>query len=115
MAYPRRVLIVEDEMLIALLVEDALTASGVQVAGIATTVQEALKEAVKTEFDCAILDVHLHGKDVYPVADALAARGRPFVFATGYGRGGLCEKYQDRPSLPKPFNGYDLERALEKL
>jgi hypothetical protein len=39
----------------------------------------------------------------------------PFVFATGYGRGGLAAKYQDRPSLPKPFNGYDLERALAKL
>ncbi len=115
MAYPRRVLIVEDEMLIALLVEDALTASGVQVAGIATTVQEALKEAVKTEFDCAILDVHLHGEDVYPVADVLAQKGVPFVFASGYGKAGLPERHRGRPTLLKPFMPSDLEHVLASL
>jgi CheY-like chemotaxis protein len=115
MAPPRRVLIVEDEMLVAMMIEDALLDLGLEVAGTAGTIEEALAAVAKNGFDCAILDVHLHGKDVYPVADALAARGMPFVFATGYGRGGLAPKYQDRPSLPKPFNGYDLERALAKL
>ena len=115
MAPPRRVLIVEDEMLVAMMIEDALTDLGLEVAGTAGTIEEALVADEKNGFDCAILDVHLHGEDVYPVADALAARGMPFVFATGYGRCGLCDRYRDHPSLPKPFNGHDLERALAKL
>jgi CheY-like chemotaxis protein len=115
MAPPRRVLIVEDEMLVAMMIEDALTDLGLEVAGTVGTIEEALVEAAKDGFDCAILDVHLHGKDVYPVAEALAARGVPFVFATGYGQEGLPEKYRGRPSLPKPFTRQDLKRVLAKL
>jgi CheY-like chemotaxis protein len=115
MTQTRRVLIVEDEMLVAMMIEDALTDLGLEVAGTAGTVEEALAAAKTDGFDCAILDVHLHGKDVYPVADALAARGVPFAFATGYGAGALVEKYRNRPSLPKPFTGQDLERILAKL
>jgi CheY-like chemotaxis protein len=115
MASPRRVLIVEDEMLVAMMVEDALTDLGLEVAGTAGTIEEALTAARAEGFDCAILDVHLHGKDVYPVADALAAKGVPFAFATGYGQGSLPERYRNRPTLPKPFTSQDLERILTKL
>jgi CheY-like chemotaxis protein len=115
MAHSRRVLIVEDEMLVAMMIEDALTDLGMEVAGTAGTIEEALAAAHAEAFDCAILDVHLHGLDVYPVADALAARGVPFAFATGYGQGALPEKYRNRPSLPKPFTSQDLERILAKL
>jgi CheY-like chemotaxis protein len=115
MAFPRRVLIVEDEMLVALLVEDALTSLGIEVVDTVGTIEEALRAAAKGAFDCAILDVHLHGKDVYPVADALAAQGVPFIFASGYGEGGLPERYRGRPTLPKPFMQVELERALAKL
>jgi CheY-like chemotaxis protein len=66
-------------------------------------------------FDLAILDVRLHGESVGPVADALAAKGLPFIFATGYGRNGLPEAYRSKPVLEKPFSQNDLQRALDAL
>ena len=115
MPAPRRVLIVEDEMLVSILIEDALTDLGIEVAGVAATLEEALAHAEEGNFDCAILDVHVQGKDVFPVAEALAARGVPFVFATGYGQRGVPEKYRGRPVLQKPFMAPDLERALANV
>jgi CheY-like chemotaxis protein len=115
MAAPRRVLIVEDEILVAMMIEDALAGLGVELIKTAGTIEEALAQAEKGQFDCALLDVHLHGREVYPVADVLAARAVPFVFATGYGKSALPEKYRSRPALPKPFTPEDLERALAKL
>ena len=71
-------------------------------------------EAAKTaEFDLAILDVNLNGQPISPVADALVARGTPFVFATGYGERGLPEPYRDRPMLKKPFQIDGLKQMLE--
>jgi CheY-like chemotaxis protein len=112
MAVLRRVLIVEDEVLVSILIEDALTDLGIEVAGVAGTLEEALAHAEVGDFDCAILDVHVKGKDVFPVAEMLEARGVPFVFATGYGQGGVPEKYRERPVLQKPFMAPELERAL---
>src|SRR6266568_3218040 len=103
MPVPRRVLIVEDEVLVSILIEDALTDLGIEVAGVAGN------------FDCAILDLQIQGKDVFPVAEALAARGVPFVFATGYGQSGVPEKYRTRPVLQKPFMAPELERVLAKV
>ena len=73
-------------------------------------VNEALAAAQREEFDLAILDVHLNGQAVFPVADALIERGIPFVFATGYGERGLPEQYRNRPILQKPFAKDDLEK-----
>ena len=115
MAAPHRILIVEDEVLVSLLIEDALADLGLEVAGVAGTLEEALAHAATGDFDCAILDVHIQGKEVFPVAEALAARGVPFVFATGYGEGGVPEKYRERPVLQKPFMGPELERILSKV
>ena len=115
MAVPRRILIVEDEALVSILIEDALTDLGIEVAGVAGTLEEALAHAEEGNFDCAILDVHIRGKEVFPVAEALAARGVPFLFATGYGESGVPEKFRERPVLQKPFMARELERALAKV
>jgi CheY-like chemotaxis protein len=107
----RSILIVEDEMLLAMLLEGMLDDLGhtvIKAARVATAVRMA-SEAV---IDCAILDVNLSGENSYPVADALRKRGIPFVFATGYGGDGVQADYRDAPILTKPYRVHDLERAL---
>jgi CheY-like chemotaxis protein len=111
----RRVLVVEDEMLIGMLLEDMLTDMGHQVVGIISRVNEALAVVQREAFDLAILDVHLNGQAVFPVAEALIERGIPFVFATGYGERGLPDQYRTRPILQKPFAKGDLEKMLAAL
>lgn len=111
----KRVLIVEDEMLIGMLLEDMLADIGHAVAATTSRVKDALAAVEKETFDIAILDVHLHGESAFPVAEALTKRGIPFVFATGYGERGLPEAYRDRPVLQKPFAKDDLERVLKTL
>src|SRR5882672_10430883 len=86
-----RVLVVEDELMIRMLLEDMLGELGYTVAAAAANMNEALEAAKNADFDLAILDVNLNGEPVSPVADALVARGVPFVFATGYGEHGLPE------------------------
>lgn len=108
----RRVLLVEDEMMVAMLLEDMLSDFGCEVIGPAGRVDEALSLARNGAIDVAILDVNLAGQETYPVADVLAAAGIPFVFATGYGAGGLRDGYKHRPTLQKPFQQRDLIRAL---
>ena len=115
MAMPRRMLVVEDEILVAMMIEDSLVSIGVEVAGVVGTLEEAMKRANEGGFDCALLDVHLRGRDIYPVAEVLAAKGVPFIFATGYGQGMLPEKWQECPVLQKPFVGAELERVLTSL
>jgi two-component SAPR family response regulator len=111
----KRVLIVEDEMLIGMLLEDMLADIGHAVAATISRVKDALAAVERETFDIAILDVHLHGESAFPVAEALIKRGIPFVFATGYGERGLPEAYRDRPVLQKPFAKDDLERVLKTL
>lgn len=108
----RRVLLVEDEALIAMNVEDMLDALGYVVVAAAAEVEEALAAVEGGGIDAALLDVNLQGRTSFPVADALAARDVPFVFATGYGTRGLREDFRDRPVLQKPFKLQDLERVL---
>ena len=109
----KRVLIVEDEMLIGMLLEDMLADIGLEVVAVISRVKEALAAVHDKTFDLAILDVHLHGESAFPVADALIARGIPFVFATGYGERGLPETYRGRPVLQKPFSKDELDRVLK--
>lgn len=111
----RRILVVEDEMLIGMLLEDMLTDMGHVVVGIVPRVNEALTAVQKEGFDLAILDVHLNGQAVFPVAEALIERGIPFVFSTGYGERGLPDQYRGRPILQKPFAKDDLEKTLTAL
>ena len=109
----KRILVVEDELMIRMLLEDMLGELGYVVAAEAAHLDEALDAANNAAFDVAILDVNLNGEPILPVADALAARGTPFVFATGYGERGLPEAYRDRPTLKKPFQIEGLERMLQ--
>lgn len=107
-----RVLVVEDEMMVSMLLEDMLSDIGCTSIGPATRVERALKLIENAGFDVAILDVNLDGAETYPIADALAARSIPFVFASGYTAGRLREDYRSIPCLPKPFQQRELERTL---
>ena len=109
----KRVLVVEDELMIRMLLEDMLGELGYTVAAEAGRIDEALQAAKTADFDLAILDLNLDGEPVLPVADALVARGTPFVFATGYGERGLPEPYRNRPTLKKPFQMEGLKQMLQ--
>jgi len=110
-----RILVVEDEYLIRMLLEDMLADLGYEIAGAVGSIAEAKKHAAETAFDIAILDVNLDGEEVFPVADLLAKRGLPFVFVTGYGEGSLPDAYRGRPALQKPFQSEQLKNTLAGL
>jgi CheY-like chemotaxis protein len=110
-----KVLVVEDEALVSMLVEDMLGDLGCVVVGPAAELDEALKLASTADLDAALLDVNLGGRPIFPVADVLRARGIPFAFASGYGEAGLSEDYRGAPVLQKPFREADLRRILEGL
>lgn len=110
-----RVLIVEDEMLVAMNIEDMLLDLGHEVAGLASRLEPALQLAREGDFDLAMLDVNLAGEQSFPVADLLIDRRIPFLFATGYGAKGIADQYQSAVVLQKPFRARDLEEALNAL
>jgi len=112
----RTVLIVEDEMIFGWLLKDILTDLGCIVIGPAARVDEALRmiETAKI-LDIVVLDINLHRQRSYPVADALIARGIPFVFSTGYNKYSLPEIYKNFAMLQKPFKSQELADALMKL
>ena len=110
-----RVLLVEDETLVALLLEDMLEEIGCTVAAFAASVREGVKLAESVDLDAAILDVNVGGVEVYPVAEALAARRIPFVFCSGYGASGLQPPWCEKPVLAKPFVQTELESALRRV
>ena len=109
-----RVLLVEDEIMVALLLEEMLAELGHTVVGPVARVQPALEMVQREPMDVAILDVNINGNEVYPVAEALAARDIPFAFVTGYG-GKLRGLYCDRPRLQKPFRRRDLLELFAEL
>ena len=111
---PIRLLLVEDEALIALMLEDMVEDMGCAVTGLAPRVALGMSMAESGDFDLAILDVNVAGENVEPVAERLAARGVPFVFATGYGEAGVPLRFRDRPVVAKPFRADQLEAAIQK-
>ncbi|WP_281978899.1 response regulator [Pseudorhizobium flavum] len=110
-----RVFLVEDDDLVAMSVEDMLQEISCQVVDSAGSLDEAIEKARIGEFDCALLDVSLRGKEVYPVATVLAERNVPYIFASGYGRTALPPQFQDQPMVAKPFLVDDLAAALRAL
>ena len=109
----KRVLVVEDELMIRLLLQDMLDDLGHTIAAEAGRIDEALALAKQAEFDVAILDVNLNGQPITPVVEVLVERGVPFVFATGYGQRGVPEAYRRPPTLQKPFQADALAQAIE--
>jgi CheY-like chemotaxis protein len=109
-----RILLIEDEGMIAMLVEDMLEDLGHKLVRVANRLEEAIAAARSEAIDLAILDLNLGGVLTYPAADALAERGIPFIFATGYGSSGLKEAYSSRPTLQKPFDTEALGHAIQQ-
>ena len=108
----RRVLVVEDEMMIAMLIEDMLDEFSCKLVGPATNVPRALELIAKENVEIAVLDLNLGGEDTYAIAEALQQKNVPFIFATGYGSTGVRQEYGNRQVLQKPFQARDLENAL---
>src|SRR5262249_23745437 len=106
-----KLLVVEDDALIRMLLADMLGEIGYTVAAEAASIDEALEATRETEFDLAILDADLNGRSVSPVADALGARDIGFVFVTGSDHGLFA--YRDRPTLKKPFQIDALKRCCK--
>ena len=111
----RRVLVVEDESLVAMLLDTILEDMGCTPVGPASNIDEG--EALARDeaaLDAALLDVNVAGRQVFPVAAALKARGVPFVFSTGYGEGGLPDEWRGNPTIQKPFTEAAVRGALMK-
>ena len=110
-----RVLVVEDEALIAMLVTDYLGDLGCVCVGPYARLPEALQAAKTAPLDAAILNLVLHGEPAYEVADVLAKRDIPFVFATGMPHGGIDGAWSDRPFMTKPYTQDDVRTLLLQL
>jgi CheY-like chemotaxis protein len=110
-----RVLVVEDEYLVAILIREMLESAGCVVSGPIPRLPEALDAVDHDTYDAAVLDVNLGGQRVDPVAEALSRRNVPFVFVTGYGSGILSDEFAERPRLRKPFKTADLLATLSRI
>jgi CheY-like chemotaxis protein len=110
-----RVLIVEDEAAISMLIEDMLLDLGTEIVGPASRLDPALQLAREAEFDAAILDINIGGVQSYPVADVLLSRGIPAIFATGYGSSVLPERFRSCQILCKPFDQHQFSKALQRV
>lgn len=110
-----RILILEDEMLLAINLEDMLVELGHEVVAIAARIPQALTLAASSDIDLAILDLNLAGTMSFPVADLLRQRGISFMFSTGYGSHGLTENYRQEFVLAKPYSIRELETAINSV
>jgi CheY-like chemotaxis protein len=111
----RRILVVEDEMIAAWALEQILADLGYEVIGPAARVKEALAMIETEAIDAVLLDINLNGEKSYPVADALAARGVPFFFSTGYNKDSMPKGYRHFPMLQKPYDAAKLAAILAQL
>ena len=109
----RSVLILEDEPVIGFALADMVETIGGRVCGTTFRVAEALELLERQACDAAILDVNIAGERSYPVADALAARGIPFIFATGYGDSEHPERFAKWPTVTKPYGIDEIRSALQ--
>jgi len=109
------ILVVEDDMMIAIMLEDQLTALGYKVVGPAARVDRALALIDKQPLAAALLDVNVGGEKVDRVADKLHLQRIPFAFVSGYAASWMPRAHADRPRLEKPFQAKDLKRVLENV
>ncbi|MFY9642817.1 MAG: response regulator [Rhodomicrobium sp.] len=107
-----RVLVVEDETLVAMLIEEYLVEFGCSVACSARRVSKGLQSLEDLKIDAAVLDVNVAGESVSPIAEVLDERNIPFIFASGYGARGVEPRWTGRPVLQKPFSARELRSAL---
>lgn len=110
-----RVLLVEDEPLIALMIEDMLADLGLEVARAAATLAQAMRAAEEADVDLALLDINLKGEQSFPAAEILRRRGIPFLFVTGYGALGIHGTDFQTVVLQKPFASPELRAALARV
>jgi len=110
-----RILVVEDEMTVAMLIEDMVNELSYEIASVVPRLEDAMRLLDSDDFDVAMLDVHLNGKTVFPFAAELDKRGIPYLFATAYGGRGIPEEFQEHLVLEKPFGPLELGRALMTL
>jgi DNA-binding response OmpR family regulator len=108
-----RILVVEDEFLVALAIEHDLAAAGYSVVGTYANCSEAAAAIRSESYDLAILDVNLNGEPAFPLAEELIARGVPFLFLTGYEATHLPERLQEIPRIAKPHQPHSLIRLIE--
>ncbi|HKW49284.1 MAG TPA: response regulator [Gemmatimonadaceae bacterium] len=109
----RRILIIEDEHMLAKALSRALQETGADVVGMAATVEQALALLEATpDVDGALVDINLRGVRAYSVADALAGRGVPFVFTTGYSSATIPDRYRNITVLQKPYEAQEIIGAL---
>ncbi len=110
-----KVLIVEDEPIVAFEIEDILREAGFEIVGCVGSLDKALAMLKSSDCDIAVLDANLRGESVAPVALALQQRGRPFLFVSGYEHMYLPEAFLDAPRLGKPFEAGELIAAVRRL
>jgi CheY-like chemotaxis protein len=106
-----RILVVEDEMTVAMLIEDMVNELSYELAGVVPRLEDAMRLVDSDDFDVAMLDVHLNGKTVFPFAAELDKRGIPYLFATAYGGRGIPEEFRGHQVLEKPFGPLELRRG----
>ena len=111
----KRVLLVEDEPIVAMVAQDILEQLGAEVVGPAAHLEQALRLALLEDVDVALLDVNLNGMMSLPVAEQLRARSVPYVFATGYCAAGAAGLKLDAPVVQKPYTQEDIEEALSRV
>ena len=110
--HKHRILVVEDEAMISMLLEDMVLDCGGELVGPVARFDDALELAHRAEFGVAVLDLNLNGTLSYPIAEVIRERGIPVIFATGYGADGLLNSFRDCPTLQKPFSQQDFAEAI---
>ena len=111
----RRILLVEDEMLVSMMLEDVLGEEGCEIVGPAARLGKAVALASNEPIDAAILDLNVASEEVYPVAEVLTDRRIPFAFVSGYGSSRIPADYRDRPTLQKPFRASALVELVKAM
>ncbi|MBW9055631.1 response regulator [Rhizobium mesosinicum] len=109
----RKVLVVEDEGMVALMIEDMLQDLGFEVVASVSRLAEARTVATEVDADLGVLDVNLAGEPSFSIAEILRKRRIPFIFSTGYGLSGLPDEFADQPFIGKPFSMSELKQTIE--